>query len=81
MIRNQPEVRQSVHKYDDEPKKPRIPRSSTGNSKKQPGNDAAPRQSGGSPVEGNRGYPAEYPDGRNQVGWLLLFIFEETSYN
>ncbi|XP_033641131.1 kin of IRRE-like protein 2 isoform X2 [Asterias rubens] len=68
MIRNQPEVRQSVHKYDDEPKKPRIPRSSTGNSKKQPGNDAAPRQSGGSPVEGNRGYPAEYPDGRNQDG-------------
>ncbi|XP_071806627.1 kin of IRRE-like protein 2 isoform X3 [Asterias amurensis] len=76
MIRNQPEVRQSVHKYDDEPKKPRIPRSSTGNSKKQPGNDAAPRQSGGSPVEGNRGspvegnrgYPAENPDGRNQDG-------------
>ncbi|XP_022109090.1 kin of IRRE-like protein 3 isoform X3 [Acanthaster planci] len=30
MIRNQPEVRQSVHNYDDEPKKPRVPRSNSG---------------------------------------------------
>ena len=71
MIRNQPEVRQSVHKYDDEPKKPRIPRSNVGNATKRPPSPETEALMQSAPPYANndhQGYPMDTYDGKFEVG-------------
>ncbi|XP_038062358.1 cell adhesion molecule 3-like isoform X2 [Patiria miniata] len=65
MIRNQPEVRQSVHNYDDEPKKPRVPRSNSG--KPAPEKEAL-KQSAPPTDNDHQGYPMDSYDGDPQEG-------------